>query len=154
MIRQDHRRRARYAHCLRVVEAAVVLVAVAVLLALLPFRLALRLAGLGAAAAGGECPPPTADAAAAAVGRAVTAAARRLPWRPLCLEQALAAALMLRRRGVLSGLCLGVAVAGTNGLADGFRAHAWLTVADGTVCGGTAAAGFIPIAAFPPVSGA
>lgn len=181
MIRRGHRphgpRQARYAHRLRVAEAAVVLAVVVLLLALLPFRLAIRLVGLGAvmpsgavpggavpggaaadgAAAAGECPPPTADGTAAAVGRAVTAAARRLPWHPLCLEQALAAALMLRRRGVPSRLCLGVAVAGTKGSAGGvsgggFRAHAWLTVADGTVCGGAAAAGFTPIVAFRSMS--
>lgn len=137
----------RAAHRLRVVEAAAMLSLVYALLSVLPFRLVARLAGRAEASAEG-CPPPTADAAAAAVGRAVTAAARRLPWAPACLEQALAAALMLRRRGVPSRLCIGVAT----GDGRGFRAHAWLTAAGGTVCGGPAA-GMTPIAAFHPVAG-
>ena len=136
----------RAAHRLRVVEAAVALAVVGVALAVLPFRIVARLAGR-VEASGQACPPPTADAAASAVGRAVTAAARRLPWRPACLEQALAACLMLRRRGVPSHLCIGVAIG------DGreVRAHAWLTASGGTVCGGPAAAEITPIAAFRPM---
>lgn len=133
----------RTIHRLRVVEAAVGLTVVGVVLSVLPFRIVARLAGR-AEPSGQACPPPTADATASAVGRAVEAAARRLPWRPACLAQALTACLMLRRRGVPSRLCIGV-VAGEG---RDFQAHAWLTAAGGTVCGGAAAEGFTPIAAF------
>ncbi|AWK88361.1 lasso peptide biosynthesis B2 protein [Azospirillum thermophilum] len=95
---------------------------------------------------GGALPSPTPDPLAAAVGRAVEAAARRLPWHPLCLEQALAAAILLRRRGIPCSLCIGVAVGGGRG----FRAHAWLTAAGGTVCGGPAAVGMTPLAVIRP----
>lgn len=135
----------RAAHRLRVVEAVMALTVVGVVLAVLPFRLVARLAGRVEASVR-ACPPPTVDATAAAVGRSVEAAARRLPWRPACLEQALAASLMLRRRGVPSHLCIGVAT----GDRRDFRAHAWVTAAGGTVCGGAAAAGMTPIAAFRP----
>src|SRR4051794_16678223 len=40
------------------------------------------------------------DPASYRVGRAIGAAARRVPWRSECLEQAIAAKAMLRRRGV------------------------------------------------------
>lgn len=137
----------RTVHRLRVVEAAMALSVVGVMLAVLPFRIVARLAGR-VEPSGQACPPPTADAAASAVGRAVEAAARRLPWRPACLAQALTASLMLRRRGVPSHLCIGVAA----GEGRGFEAHAWLTAAGGTVCGGAAAEGFTPIAAFRPTT--
>lgn len=138
----------RAAHRLRVVEAAAMLALATLLLSVLPFRLVARLAGRVEASAD-TCPPPTPDAAAADVGRAVSAAARRLPWGPACLEQALAASLMLRRRGVPSRLCIGVAT----GDGNGFRAHAWLTAGGGTVCGGPAAAGMTPIAAIRSIAG-
>jgi hypothetical protein len=67
----------------------------------------------------------------------------RLPWRSTCLVQALAARSMLRRRHVATLLHFGVA------LDEGrIRAHAWLEAGGGCVCGGKAAIGFTPIAAF------
>jgi hypothetical protein len=53
---------------------------------------------------------------------AVQAAATRLPWKPVCLPQAVAATWMLRRRGIHSTLYLGV------DRATGFDAHAWVRV--------------------------
>ena len=53
----------------------------------------------------------------------VTAVAANLPMRCLCLEQSLAAAWMLRRRGGAAPIGLGVA--GTRGA---FDAHAWVEV--------------------------
>lgn len=132
-------RRERTAHRLRVLEAAIALILVSVLLAILPFRILARLAGR--AEAGSYPPGLTTDAAAAAVGQAIAAAARRLPWHPKCLAQALAGSWMLRRRGLPAQLCFGVSNE------DGkLRAHAWLVSGSGTVCGGPAAAGFTPIA--------
>lgn len=64
---------------------------------------------------------PEAQAVAVRVARAVAALAPRLPWRCMCLEQAIAAQLMLRRRRVPSTLYLGVG-RGPQAL----EAHAWL----------------------------
>jgi transglutaminase superfamily protein len=76
------------------------------------------------------------------VGRVVTAVARRLPWHPTCLRQALAVQRMLRRRGIASRLHLGVAGAGVN------AAHAWVTVDGRPVVGRRGIERFVPIAAF------
>lgn len=64
---------------------------------------------------------PAQRAAALRAGRAVVALAPWLPWRCLCLEQAIAAQLMLRRRRIPSTLYLGVG----RGPAA-LEAHAWL----------------------------
>jgi hypothetical protein len=56
------------------------------------------------------------------VGWAVTAAARRLPFRTTCLVDSLAADAMLRRRGYASEVRFGVRVPDGNELA----AHAWV----------------------------
>lgn len=79
------------------------------------------------------------DLTACAIGRAVLVAAQRLPWHPLCLPQAVAAGVMLRRRGYAPRLAFGV-----KQTADGLAAHAWLTLADGIVCGGRLEADFVP----------
>jgi hypothetical protein len=54
-----------------------------------------------------------------------------MPFRALCLQQALAAHAMLRRRGIASVIHFGTARAG-QGLADG---HAWLDAAGVRVTG-------------------
>lgn len=132
----------RFAHRLRVVEGAVALAVAGSLLGLLPFRWVARLAG--AVEPGGHGVPLAADPAADAIGRAIDAAASRLPWRPVCLPRALAGSLMLRRRGIPSRLVLGV-----RRDQDGLAAHAWLLTAAGAiVCGGRDAGRFVPIAAF------
>ena len=51
---------------------------------------------------------------------AVETAARHLPWKPVCLPQAVAAQWMLRRRGIASTLYLGIDPA------SGYDAHAWV----------------------------
>jgi hypothetical protein len=61
----------------------------------------------------------------------------------LCLPRALAAHAMLRRRGIASRLCLGVARSGS-----AFAAHAWIEVGDERIIGGDEAAGFTRLAAF------
>lgn len=48
-----------------------------------------------------------------------------------CLPRALAAHAMLRRRGIASRLCLGVARSG-----DDIAAHAWIEVGEQTIIGG------------------
>lgn len=64
---------------------------------------------------------------------AIGAASRRAPWRCKCLEQAVAAKMMLRRRGIDSTLYLGVAR--EPGSAE-VQAHAWLRCGSCYVTGG------------------
>ena len=61
----------------------------------------------------------------------------------LCLPRALAAHAMLRRRGIASRLCLGVA---RNG--EDIAAHAWIEVGGRTIVGGEEARSFTRLAAF------
>jgi hypothetical protein len=61
----------------------------------------------------------------------------------LCLPRALAAHAMLRRRGIPSRLCLGVA---RNGGA--IAAHAWIEVGERTLVGGDDARSFTRLAAY------
>lgn len=133
----------RALHRLRVLEAATALTLASAMLRLLPFRMVVRL--IGTVESGRPAGATATNPIAVAVGRAVQAAARRLPWKPVCLPQALAASLMMRRRAIPSHLCLGVH------RKDGaIAAHAWL-VADGpsggVVCGGAGAEQTVPIAA-------
>jgi Transglutaminase-like superfamily len=60
------------------------------------------------------------------------------PWmKALCLPRALAAQAMLRRRGIASRLCLGVARDG-----EALAAHAWLDLGHEIVVGGSEAPRF------------
>lgn len=61
----------------------------------------------------------------------------------LCLPRALAAHAMLRRRGIASRLCLGVAREG-----PAIAAHAWVEFGNDKIVGGAAAEGFTRLAAF------
>ncbi|MEN3357650.1 MAG: hypothetical protein V7637_1632 [Mycobacteriales bacterium] len=81
--------------------------------------------------------------AAVRIGSAVAVAARRLPWRPTCLRQAVAAGRMLRRRGIRGQIHLGVATE-----PGALSAHAWVTVGGRTVLGGRGAGRYTPVAAF------
>jgi hypothetical protein len=61
----------------------------------------------------------------------------------LCLPRALAAHAMLRRRGIASRLCLGVARNGAD-----VAAHAWIEIGERKIVGGDEAEGFTRLAAF------
>jgi hypothetical protein len=66
------------------------------------------------------------------------------PWiKASCLASALAAHAMLRRRGIASKLCLGVARDG-----GAVAAHAWIEVGQDVIVGAAEAARFTPIAQF------
>ena len=68
----------------------------------------------------------------------------RKPWLNLsCLPQALAAQAMLRRRGISSRLCLGIAQ--DEGI---LAAHAWVEVGKDVIIGGTDIARFARLAEF------
>jgi hypothetical protein len=66
------------------------------------------------------------------------------PWmNALCLPRAVAAQAMLRRRGIASRLCLGVACD-----EDALAAHAWVEVGHEVVVGGADAARFTEMTRF------
>jgi hypothetical protein len=89
---------------------------------------------------------PTQDQAhlAAEVGWAVTRSARYVPFKAVCLPQAMAARVMLKRRGVRSVLHLGAA----RGTEMPLDAHAWVDAAGVEVTGYPVAEGFAEIACF------
>jgi hypothetical protein len=90
---------------------------------------------------------------AARTGSAVAAAARRLPWRPTCLRQAVAAGRMLRRRGVASRIHLGVATSGSTSGSTGGAIGAAASVPSGGAASG-AASGATGVATGGAASGA
>ncbi|HEY9382427.1 MAG TPA: lasso peptide biosynthesis B2 protein [Gemmatimonadales bacterium] len=73
---------------------------------------------------------------------AVETASRHLPWKPVCLPQAVAAQWMLRRRGIASTLYLGVNPAAS------FDAHAWVRAGTVIVTGGPREDGFAVVSSF------
>lgn len=78
------------------------------------------------------------DAAAAnSVGRAIGIMTRRLPIGAKCLQQAMAARRMLRRRQIPATVSIGVSRTVSASTAGSNRsAHAWVTVGDQVICGG------------------
>jgi Transglutaminase-like superfamily len=126
----------------RTVEAVLCLLAVRLAFALLPFRHALRLFGIAPGEAGaGRVAAPEAQE----VSRAIARAARHVPFRAVCLQQAFAAFLMLRRRGLAATVHLGLARADG---ADVLKAHAWSRCGELPVTGAAVADGFVRVAAF------
>jgi hypothetical protein len=124
----------------RICEATLLLLAVRIALAVLPLPRALRLFGIvPGATRNGRIDPEQ----AALVGRAVARAARHVPFRAVCLQQAFAALLMLRRRGLAGTVHFGLLREGTE-----LKAHAWSHCGELPVTGVAAARGFTPIATF------
>jgi hypothetical protein len=78
------------------------------------------------------------------IGWAVTRAARYVPFRAVCLPQAIAAQAMLSRRGVPSVMHFGVVKKPGEALA----AHAWLSAAEVEVTGYPVGPGYIEMARF------
>lgn len=109
-------------------EAAVALAVSRVAILTIPFpRIARRLGGFMAPHQAADMAlkaPPTAQdmTIARQVGWAVTAAARHVPFKAVCLPQAMAAHHMLRKRGIFSVMHFGTAP----GAALSLEAHAWL----------------------------
>lgn len=121
------------------IEATVELALASAAVALLPFRRAIVRGSV-------PLPPPRPTAPVETLVWAVEAAARRLPWRAMCIEQGLAAQRMLRRRGVEARLHYGA----RHQVATGkLEAHVWVTVDKLAVIGGAEAAGFAEIATYP-----
>ena len=125
-----------------VVEAALCLLVVRLALGLLSFPRALHLLRIMPGEGGGG----HVDAAAAeAVGRAIARAATHAPFRAVCLQQAFAALLMLRRRGLAATVHLGLTRDSDRG---GLAAHAWSRCGPAAVTGVAASEGFVAVAAF------
>jgi len=79
---------------------------------------------------------------------AVDAWGRRVPWKAVCFQRALALQAMLRRRGIPSVMHYGIA----RHSADELKAHVWLSVDGETVIGGEEAPRFACVATFPPAA--
>jgi len=126
-----------------VAEAFFLLAASSLLIALVPFRILGRIAAWKFPAATPD--PGRRNAEIAKVRWAVSACARRAPWRAVCFQQGLAAQLMLRRRGIPSVLYYGAALDTKGGLA----AHVWIRDGNVDVIGGEAANKFAVLATFP-----
>jgi hypothetical protein len=131
-----------------VAEAVLCLLAARLALLCLPFpSLARRLGRFvpPAEARRLEAPPTAQDAQTATdIGWAVTRAARYVPFRAVCLPQAMAAQWMLRRRKVASVMHFGAA----RGTEKPLDAHAWLDAAGVEVTGYPVAKQFAEIACF------
>jgi hypothetical protein len=78
------------------------------------------------------------------VRKAVTTAARNVPWNAVCLPQAMAAKAMLARRGCGSSFYFGADFDGQGKLI----AHAWLVAGGAVVVGAGGIAGVTPLARF------
>lgn len=120
-------------------EATATLSLVSVGLGLLPFRRAIR---LGSVALPTERPRGDVES----IVWAIKVAARRLPWRIVCIQEGLTAQRMLRRRGIDACLDYGVR---THSEGPGLAAHVWVTVGGQAVIGGEQAAGFARVAGYP-----
>ena len=81
------------------------------------------------------------------VSWAVESVGARASMNVLCLPRALAAHAMLRRRGIASRLCLGVARNGGE-----LAAHAWVEIGKDIIVGGADADRFTRLAEFGRVS--
>jgi hypothetical protein len=126
----------------RAVEATLFLLIVRVAFATLPFAVVLRLFGIvqGETHAGRIAAPEARE-----VSRAVLRAARHVPFRAVCLQQAFAALLMLRRRGLAATVHLGLAREQGTGV---LIAHAWSRCGNLPVTGGPLTQPYAPIAVF------
>lgn len=112
-------------------EALFWLVAARLTVLIIPFRYIALLLGDHMAMSPTESFPEQA-ARSRQVGWAVRAVAHHTPWDSNCLAQAIAGKMMLRRRGIVSTLYLGVVKDEGKDLA----AHAWLRSGDQILTGG------------------
>ncbi len=133
-------------------EALIYLALCRGMLALLPFRIAMQWLGLrlhaggivSEAAPGSSTGPGTESGPGSAIGLAVQRASSIAPFKAVCLQQALAAALMLRRRGHDVEVYFGLAKDAEGKLI----AHAWSKCQGGLVTGGQQMPHYTPISVF------
>ena len=118
-------------------EAVVLLAAARIAVHLVPFRMLARRLGRFVRPQDEACILARMNSStsqadlAREIGWAVTRAARHAPFEAVCLPQAIAAQIMLRRRGVASVMHFGAAP----GKTDQLDAHAWLDAAGVEVTG-------------------
>jgi hypothetical protein len=110
---------------LLLLESAFALGAARLFVLVVPFRLYSRWMGKDAESAQETTAPDVLHR----VSRALESVSRHVPWRSQCLEQALAAKAMLRRRGISNTLYVAVA------REVALEAHAWLRSGDICVTG-------------------
>jgi len=122
-------------------EAVLYLLATRLAFDALPLPHALRLLRI---TQGGFPLSQVAEAEADEVASAIARAARHVPFRAACLQQAFTALLMLRRRSLSATVQLGVAKDGQGKL----KAHAWSRCGEVPVTGADAADGFAAVAVF------
>lgn len=133
-----------------VIEAVACLLAARLALIFVPFpRLGRRLGTFvppsDARALRAQTAGPEDDARLAqGIGWAVTRSARYVPFKAVCLPQAMAARMMLKRRGIISTLHFGAA----KGKDKPLDAHAWLDAAGVEVTGYPVAKNFAEIGCF------
>jgi hypothetical protein len=134
-----------------IVEASGWLVLAWIALRVLPFRQVV--ARLGdqvspdeAAARIGRSGADRERALAQDIGWAVTRVAAHVPFRAVCLQRAVAAKMMLRRRGIRSVLYLGVANDSPRG--GQLSAHAWVDAANTAVTDRPVATAFTELTCF------
>lgn len=129
-------------------EASLWLLVSRLALILIPFPVLARRLGAFVKPADARAMQPEAlpehAALAGEIGWAVTRAARYVPFKAVCLPQAMAARAMLSRRGVKSILHFGAA----RGKEKPLDAHAWLDAAGVEVTGYPVANEFAEIACF------
>lgn len=123
-----------------VFEAVIYLLFVRLVFAL-PFKTALRLIG---ARSGSGVDGSIDGSKAAAISVAINRAARYVPFRAVCLQQAFASLLMLRRRDLKATVHFGVRHR-TNSL---LAAHAWSLSGEIPVTGQDVSSDYIGIAVF------
>ena len=139
----DNRRRAL------LVEAVGYLLAARLALIVIPFpHLARRIGTFvpptdARAATSQDAPAADQTRLAQDIGWAVTGAARYVPFKAVCLPQAMAARVMLKRRGIRSVMHFGAAKGQHK-----VDAHAWLDAAGVEVTGYPVAENFAEIACF------
>jgi len=116
--------------------AAALLSRASLVVAVLPFRSAIR---FGSVPVGRTKLSEVED-----VIWAVEAARRRLPWRIVCIQKGLVAQRMLRAAGMNAILHYGMKTE------DGsLEAHVWVTIGKEAVIGGDEAHAFVPVATYP-----
>lgn len=84
------------------------------------------------------------------VGSAVQRAAQVVPFKAVCIEQTLAAHMILRSRAVPTTAYLGVRRDPDKRAPDpdGFNAHTWLRAGDEIIIGGPDVSDYVPLAHF------
>ena len=133
--RLDHSRRAL------LVEAAGALAAASLAVKLLPFKWAIRLGSRRAVSKSSKSPARVMPD----IRWAIDAAARNLPWNPVCIQRGVAAQWMLRRRGIDARLHYGL----TNDDEEALKAHVWVDALGETLVGGEEAGDYVRVATFP-----